>query len=603
MTSPFITLPPQLADDHALSQVLGYFVDQDVLARYTEDLQRLSCDVLSREILDSLADAERNPPSVTKWDTWGRPINQLVTSSGWKRLRAFEVSRMGLGIASDKTLGYNGRVLQFARYHLWAGSSGSSTVQTGLSDGASRILHGQLLRPELSPALQSILMGAVKRLCTSDLVSNWTSGIWMTETTGGSDVSGIETTATYVSTTGNGATEALQTDGELGPWCLNGIKCFTSGVEASMAIVLARTAKGLSAFYVPTRIESTGHDGITTQKLNGIEIVRLKSKMGTRTMATAELQLNNARGHLLGEEGRGLEVMLESLNIARIYCALGALGLWGRGLAISRAFSKTRRVTRGLSLDRVPLFVRGLAKLQVSYKANMHFLFFVVSMLGHLEQPGCVAPLSAAIAILPKSTKETQFLLRLFTSVLKATTAKDAIWALQNCMESLGGIGYLENDEMEVNVARLFRDANVLSIWEGTTDVLATDTVKMLKAKNSVVLLAALNHWLEQSLASVQHFESEKTIVMKASTRLQKKILDTPLAALIVEGREVLNDLQGIICTVLLMAACGNEDLVGREVARRWLASKLGHFMDGSEQVVFDATLDRGIVYGERADT
>ncbi|KAF4436461.1 putative electron transport oxidoreductase [Fusarium austroafricanum] len=598
MSSPFIALPAQLTDDHALQQVLKY---PGVLDRYAEDLQRLSCDVISQEILGSLADAERNPPSVIKWDTWGRHVNQLVTSDGWKRLREFEVSRMGLGIASDKALGYNGRVMQFAKYHLWAGSSGSSTVHTGLSDGASRILYKQLLRPDLSPELRSIFIGAIQRLCSNDPASIWTSGIWMTETTGGSDVSGIQTTATYVPAVSNGVTETSQMGEELGPWCLNGFKCFTSGVEASIAIVLAKTSKGLSAFCVPTRIESTGHDGVTTQKLNGIEIVRLKSKMGTKTMATAELRLINTRGHLLGEEGEGLKIMLESLNIARIYCALAALGLWGRGLAISRSFSKTRKVTGGLNLDQVPLFVRGLSKLHVSYRASMHFLFFVVSMLGQVEQPTSPTSFSAAATpIMPKSVKETQFLLRLFTSVLKATTAKDSIGALQNCMESLGGIGYLENDEMEVNIARLFRDANVLSIWEGTTDVLATDAVKTLKAKSSVFLLAALNNWLEQSLASIEHFESEKSIVVDASVRLQQKILDTPMAALLVEAREVLNDLQGIICAVLLMTSCGKDDQVGHEVVKRWLASKLGHYMKGSGQEAFDVSLDHAIVYGEK---
>jgi alkylation response protein AidB-like acyl-CoA dehydrogenase len=283
----------------------------------------------------------------------------------------------------------------------------------------------------------------------------------MTETTGGSDVSGLQTTATYVPPIEDSVIGRDEMGEPLGPWVINGFKWFTSGTEASMAIVLARTSKGLTAFYVPTRHEVLDDDGNKVKKMNGIDIIRLKAKMGTKALPTAELRLNGCRGYMLGEEGQGLKLAVESLNIARVYCAIAAMGLCGRGLAINRAFSQVRKIAGGRRLDEVPLFVRGLAKLHVAYRANMLFTFFVIALLGRAEHPTVVTPESPAQAFLPKNPQDTQLLLRLFTSVLKPTTAKYSIGALQDCMENLGGIGYLENDEMEVNIARLYRDANV----------------------------------------------------------------------------------------------------------------------------------------------
>ena len=100
---------------------------------------------------------------------------------------------------------------------------------------------------------------------------------------------------------------------------------------------------------------------------------------------------------------------------------------------------------------------------------------------------------------------------RILTPALKALTAKASISGLQECIESIGGVGYLENEESQhINVARLYRDANVLSIWEGTTNVLGTDFVKILKGRDGEKTLKALERWINQALF---RSSSERTLV------------------------------------------------------------------------------------------
>jgi len=116
-----------------------------------------------------------------------------------------------------------------------------------------------------------------------------------------------------------------------------------------MAVLLARTTSGkLSAFYAPMRRTVPRSAETETQtELNGVRIQRLKEKLGTRAVPTAELELQGMRGYLLGAESEGVKEIATVLNITRVHNAVTAMGLWGRGLVISRAFARVRSVGRG----------------------------------------------------------------------------------------------------------------------------------------------------------------------------------------------------------------------------------------------------------------
>ena len=179
-----------------------------------------------------------------------------------------------------------------------------------MTDGAAYVLEKELSTGLYDDQTRNVLQNALSRLISRDPTQAWTSGQWMTERRGGSDISGTETLATL-----QDFTDAKSIDGHpLGPWKVDGFKWFSSATDCDMAILLARTSKGLSCFFAPTRRLSDSGE----PEMNGIRIQRLKSKMGTRPLPTAELEIEGMRAYLLGEEGKGINVISGMLNITRV---------------------------------------------------------------------------------------------------------------------------------------------------------------------------------------------------------------------------------------------------------------------------------------------
>ena len=170
------------------------------------------------------------------------------------------------------------------------------------------------------------------------------------------------------------------------------------------------------------------------------------------------------RAWLLGREGEGIKMISTMLNITRLHNSVTSVGVLGRGLAISKSYAAIRKLNSAQTLDVVPLFAHTISKLVVEYHSNMQLTFFVAYLLGMLEHGVGNADGDEKYSskrLRPRSEGDVKLLLRILTPIMKARTAKSAILGLQECMESLGGVGYLENEEMQqINVARLFRDAN-----------------------------------------------------------------------------------------------------------------------------------------------
>lgn len=473
-----------------------------------------------------------------------------------------------------------------------------------MTDGAARLLSKLISQPSLPIKTRQVLEAAYGRLISRDPSEAWTSGQWMTERAGGSDVSGTETQAAYHPTSSSLSSTTGIDGAELGPWLISGFKWFSSATDSSMTVLLARTPKGVSAFYAPMRCIVSGSDTCSTlqeTELNGVTIQRLKSKLGTRPLPTAELELKGMRAYLLGEEGKGVKEIATVLNITRVHNAVTAVGLWGRGLAISRAFARVREAS-GKLLAEVPAHVRTMATQHVNYRANMHLTFFIVALLGLSEQPTTSPTSGYSVLLMLSSRGAAELLLRVLTPVAKALTAKAAIAGLAECMESLGGVGYLENEDMMFNVARLFRDANVLSIWEGTTDIMADDMVKVLKRKSGRRVMAILSEWVEMtvgSLAGSKSMMQEETGKITGAWKIWVRDIEYSTAEeLNVRGREVMTRLGWIICAILLVTdAYKDDDAASMEVARRWVRS-IGP-EQGAEGCWEDAVRwDRTIVFG-----
>ncbi|EOD45786.1 putative acyl- dehydrogenase protein [Neofusicoccum parvum UCRNP2] len=448
-------------DDAALTRALNLFLPKDVCDSIAPDLSTFGAKVLSPQVLNWVLDAERNLPYVKTFDSWGRRRDELITTEGWRKLQALGIAEGMAAIPYENLHGEFSRVHHFAKYALWCGSAAWVNCPTLMVDGVASLFRKHLSNPDLPEDQLVVLRSAYERLVSRDPDVAWTTGQWMTERSGGSDVSMTETVATY---TPDRTRIVKAADGsELGPWVIDGFKWFSSATDANMMVMLAKTPKGISTFFAPMKrtLEQKDILGNDTE-LNGVHIQRLKSKLGTRALPTAELELKGVRAWLVGEEGRGTKEIATVLNVARIHNGVTAIGLWGRGLGVVRAFTKVRMVGRRPLWERTA-FMRSLARMHVEYRVNVLFAFFVASLLGVTEQDqialftGRKHGSGGGLGKVPGvcDLAMAQNLLRLLTPALKGHCSKTSISGLQECMECLGGVGYLENDDMQFNIARL----------------------------------------------------------------------------------------------------------------------------------------------------
>jgi hypothetical protein len=235
-----------------------------------------------------------------------------------------------------------------------------------------------------------------------------------------------------------------------------------------MALTLARPegnpagGKGLALFYVETR----DAQGMPNRML----VNRLKDKLGTRKVPTAEIELVGTSAELVMGAGDGIRNIAPLLNITRTWNSMCAVAFMRRGLALARDYA-TRRIAFGATLAQKPLHVDTLAGIEAEFQGALQLAFFVVELLGRSEA-GRVSEQQAG-------------LLRLLTPIAKLTTAKQAVAVLSEVIESFGGAGYVEDTGLPL----LLRDAQVLTIWEGTTNVLSLDVLSALTAAGGIEIL------------------------------------------------------------------------------------------------------------------
>jgi acyl-CoA dehydrogenase len=382
--------------------------------------------------------AETSPPRHVPFDAWGRRVDAIEVSPAWTSLQ-HEAARWGLAAAAyEPDLGPLARVHHFALLHLFGPSSAIWTCYLAMTDGAARTLIEHA--PELA-------RHAVPHLTSRDPAAFWTSGQWMTERGGGSDVV-------------RGTSTVARRDAGAG-WRLHGTKWFTSAITSEIALTLAREegATGLSLFYLEQRLADGSRNGIT--------IHRLKDKLGTRALPTAELSMDGTRATLVGEPGRGVKAITPLLNITRLHNAISACGTMARLLQLLRDYAR-RRVVFGAPLTAAPLHHETLAGLQVEYEAALALTLDCARLLGRREH-GVASDAERAA-------------LRLLTPLAKLSTAKQAVALASEALEGFGGAGYVEDTGLPVYL----RDAQVLPIWEGTTNVLSLD-VRRAVARDAVL--------------------------------------------------------------------------------------------------------------------
>ncbi|KAF4784961.1 hypothetical protein HER10_EVM0001219 [Colletotrichum scovillei] len=556
-------LPNQFFDDASFQRALRLFLPKDIIERVEVDIAQLGEDVLSDQIFSWITDSEKNKPYLkgSGRDSFGRPTSELVVGEGWRSLQDFGIKKGIVATGYDASLGSSARVVQFLRIHLWGSSASNVTCPSAMQDGAARLLQLHLSR-DMEPTQRKALENALQHLLSRDPATAWTSGQWMTERTGGSDVSLTETVAQHISTSEPALANAAENI-PLGPWSISGFKWFSSATDSAMTVLLARTQSGISAFFAPMRRHSptavtmTGRPkGVAGTELNGVRIQRLKNKSGTQSLPTAELELDGMRGWLLGQEGRGINEISTILTLTRIHSAVGAVGYVGRGLAIARAYAKVRQVGAGrgqrMLLAESPLHMQTLAEMTGEYHGLMLLTFFTAYILGLDENPQADrSGLSNTLAAITPDEKHIAPLLRILTPLCKAYVCKKSIPLLYSCMEALGGVGYMLNEETEyLNIARLYRDCCVLSIWEGTTDVLATDFLRALKhPKGGQESMDALDAFFAQNNAVG---EPNGWRPIDSWTAVKSSLMEKSQADLVGDARHILWAVAEALVGVLL---------------------------------------------------
>ena len=433
---PFNQPPPQLAnqydDDRVLRSLLARRFGGAIPPAVTEAMRELG-DLAGGELYRMQLADRLNEPRLVQWDAWGNRIDEIELSPLWRRAERL-AAEFGLVAAGyEPEHGPLARTVQFALVHLFHPSTDVYSCPLAMTDGAARTL--------LESGNRALTERAVPHLTSRDPGAFWTSGQWMTESTGGSDVGASETIA--------------RRDGD--GWTLWGRKWFTSAATSQVALTLARPegngpgGRGLALFYVEPR-DAAG-------RLDRIRVLRLKDKLGTRKVPTAELMLDGTPAIPVAGTADGVRRIVPMLTLTRTWNSVCAASFMRRGVALARDYAH-RREAFGQPLSRQPLHIQTLAAMQAEYEAAFHLCFELIHLLGRVEHG--------------EGDDDTRALLRLMTALTKLTTGKQAVAVSTEAIECFGGAGYVEDTGLPVIV----RDAQVLPIWEGTTNVLSLELLK-----------------------------------------------------------------------------------------------------------------------------
>ena len=457
----FQQAPPTLDNQYEDDRVLRSYLKRTFPAQTLSDIEPSLREMgrLAGAELYQLQLADRlNEPKLIQWDAWGNRIDKVELTPLWQLAERIAVEQGVVATAYERKHGALSRVHQCALAYLFTPSTDIYSCPLAMTDGAARTL--------IASGNQKLIERAVPHLTTREPSQFWTAGQWMTELTGGSDVGSSETIAKA-----EPGTDARE-------FRLYGRKWFTSAVSSQIALTLARPegnppgGRGLALFYIETRDESG--------RPRNIEINRLKDKLGTRKVPTAELTLNGTPAQLVLGATDGVRNITPLLNITRLWNGISAVALMRRGLALAFDYAG-KRVAFGSTLAEKPLHMDTLLGLQAEAEAAFHFAFYVAELTGRSEAG--------------ESDEHDAWLLRLLTPIMKLTTAKQAVAVASEVLESFGGAGYVE----DTGLPMLLRDSQVLSIWEGTTNVLALDTLRALgaDADSFAPLLAAVTRMFE----------------------------------------------------------------------------------------------------------
>lgn len=386
-------------------------------------------------VLELARVANRERPALHALDRVGRRRDEVVFHPAWHELMTLAV-RHGLIHRSWHDARAGSQVARAALFYLYAQVEAGTQCPLSMSHAVIPVLqkHGEAIPGVASVWLPGLLSEHYDgRLLPPEQKRGLLFGMGMTERQGGSDVRRNLTRA--------------EPDGEL--YRITGHKWFFSAPMCDAFLILAQAPDGLSCFLLP-QFDAQA-------RRNSLHFQRLKDKLGNHSNASSEVHFDGATAYRLGEEGRGIATIIDMVAYTRLDCVLAAAGMMRRALSIALHHA-SQRVAFGKLLIDQPLMRSVLADLAIESEAATRLAMYLASCFE------------------PEADETDRLIGRLLTPAAKFHVGKLGPAFAAEAMEVLGGNGYVEDFEP----ARLYRELPLLSIWEGSGNVMCLDVLRAI---------------------------------------------------------------------------------------------------------------------------
>jgi acyl-CoA dehydrogenase len=532
--------------DHQLQALMRIYLEPKLCEAIWPAMQKMGA--LAGGPLDALAhDADHHPPVLSHRERNGHNKQRIDKHPAYQTLEKIAFGQFGLAAMNHRAgiMGADAPWPPIAKYllsYLFVQSEFGLCCPLSMTDSLTRTLS-RFGSPELVEQY-------LPALTSTDLDELAQGAMFMTEQGAGSDVAHTASIAYEDSSRAGLSDESAQGQSRGGQhlepnWRLYGEKWFCSNPDADLAMVLARTGpmqdgiKAVSLFLMPKCLPNG--------QPNHYRIVRLKDKLGSRSMASGEISLLGARAFLIGEAGRGFVQMADMVNNSRLSNGMRAAGMMRRAAQEAWFFAQHRRAF-GKTLAEMPLMQRQLMKIRLPAEQALSMMFQAAQALKlsddlrHQHEKRRAHDDLSDIDSSDAAYRLAYGLTRLLTPLIKFRACRDARKVCGDAMEVRGGCGYIE----EWADARLLRDAHLGSIWEGTSNIVALDVMRAIKRdaglealdahsarlvddikRNSRQdrLLASLSLWEGaqtrlKALVRVAAFEERDDLARKASSAL-----------------------------------------------------------------------------------
>jgi len=468
-------------EDHHLHELLKKHLDKDFFNWANKELLEFGS-LCANEFDKRATHTDREgQPRLIKYDAFGNDISHVWVNEGYQQTVKDTYFKGIVGYLHKPIpeLGIKGNYLySYAQGYLLSQTEAGFYCPVTLSMAAAFLVERY--------ADEALKEKYLPHLLSTGETELYEGATFLTERQGGSDV-------------GANVVKAIK-EGE--HYRIYGEKYFASNAgQCGITTILARIegapagSKGLSLFLVPWKNE----DGTN----NGLTIRRLKDKLGVRAVPSGEVEFDGAKAFLIGDASRGFYYMMEALNLSRICNTVASVGIMRRAYTEAKQYAENRPAF-GQLLTNYSMIQETLSKLASIQEVQTSAVFDLIALYDRVIGK-------------ENGTSEEQALVRLLIAILKMRTAEEAIHFSHEAIEMHGGNGYIE----DFVTPRLLRDAQVLTVWEGSANILGLEVLRLLKKNVFPTFISFIETKLEDSPESLA---DEKELVIQKLTDLKEVV-------------------------------------------------------------------------------